>query len=359
MRDTQRYDRARSLQNALGRRSLLVRALLSLLVALTAPAVQAQPKPAAPAPATPTPAPAYPTRPITAIVPFPAGGPTDVIMRLLAEPMSQALGQRIVIENVAGAGGTLGITRGAKATPDGYTIMVGNMGTHGAAPALYPDLKYDPRKDFEPIGMAAGTAIVIEARKGFPARNLAEFVAYLKTHTSEVNEAHAGTGSISYVACLMLHTQLGIKPTRVAYRGTAAAMNDLVGGQVDYMCDQILNGIAQVKARTIQAYAIASAQRSPALPDVPTTKEAGLPAFEVSAWNALFAPKGTPRDIVARLEAALAHAFDDPPTRQRLLDLGCSIPAGSGRGPDWLRQYVPQEIERWTPLLKADGARGS
>jgi len=357
MRDTQRYDRARSLQNAFGRRSLLVRALLSLLVALTAPVAQAQPKPAAPSPSAP--APTYPTRPITAIVPFPAGGPTDVIMRLLAEPMSQALGQRIVIENVAGAGGTLGITRGAKATPDGYTIMVGNMGTHGAAPALYPDLKYDPRKDFEPIGMAAGTAIVIEARKGFPARNLAEFVAYLKAHASEVNEAHAGTGSISYVACLMLHAQLGIKPTRVAYRGTAAAMNDLVGGQVDYMCDQILNGNAQVKAKTIQAYAIASAQRSPALPDVPTTKEAGLPAFEVSAWNALFAPRGTPKDIVARLEAALSRAFDDPATRQRLLDLGCSIPTGSGRGPDWLRQYVPQEIERWTPLLKADGAKGS
>jgi tripartite-type tricarboxylate transporter receptor subunit TctC len=200
---------------------------------------------------------------------------------------------------------------------------------------------------------------VIEARKGFPAHNLQEFVSYLKAHTSEVNEAHAGVGSISYVACLMLHTQLGIKPTRVAYRGTAAAMNDLVGGQVDYMCDQILNGIAQVKAKSIQAYAIASAQRSPALPDVPTTKEAGLPAFEVSAWNALFAPKGTPPDIIARLNAALSHAFEDPATRQRLLDLGCSIPSGSARSPGWLRQYVPQELERWTPLLKADGAKGS
>ncbi|HKO92734.1 MAG TPA: tripartite tricarboxylate transporter substrate-binding protein [Polyangiaceae bacterium] len=341
---------------------MLQSALLSLLFTLASPTTQAQPKPAAPsapaAPATPS-APTYPTRPITAIVPFPAGGPTDVIMRLLAEPMSASLGQRIVIENVAGAGGTLGITRGAKATPDGYTIMVGNMGTHGAAPALYPELKYDPRKDFEPIGMAAGTAIVIEARKGFPAHNLQEFVTYLKAHSSEVNEAHAGVGSISYVACLMLHTQLGIKPTRVAYRGTAAAMTDLVGGQVDYMCDQILNGISHVKAKSIQAYAIASAQRSSALPDVPTTKEAGLPAFEVSAWNALFAPQGTPKEIVARLNAALSHAFDDPGTRQRLLDLGCIIPSGAGRSPDWLRQYVPQELDRWTPLLKADGAKGS
>jgi len=309
------------------------------------------------APAAPAPAPAaYPSQPITAIVPFPAGGPTDVIMRLLAEPMSKALGQRIVIENVAGAGGTLGIKRGAKSAPNGYTIMVGNMGTHGAAPALYPGLEYDPAKDFEPIGMAAGTAIVIEARKNFPAHDLKEFVAHLKAHTSEVNEAHAGVGSISYVSCLLLHTQLGIKPTRVAYRGTAAALNDLVSGQVDYMCDQILNGIAQVKAGSIQAYAIASAQRSPALPSVPTTREAGLPRFEVSAWNALFAPKGTAKEIVAKLSAALSQALDDAGTRQRLLDLGCNIPDKAARTPEWLRRFVTEEVQRWTPLLKADGA---
>jgi len=302
---------------------------------------------------------AYPSQPITAIVPFPAGGPTDVIMRLLAEPMSKALGQRIVVENVVGAGGTLGIKRGAKSAANGYTIMVGNMGTHGAAPALYPGLEYDPGKDFEPIGMAAGTAIVIEARKNFPAHSLKEFVAHLKAHASEVNEAHAGVGSISYVACLMLHTQLGIKPTRVAYRGTAAALNDLVSGQVDYMCDQILNGIAQVKAGNIQAFAIASAQRSPALPEVPTTKEAGLPQFEVSAWNALFAPKGTPKDIVARLNSALSQALDDAVTHQRLLDLGCNIPDKAARTPAWLRRFVNEEVQRWTPLLKADGVVGN
>jgi tripartite-type tricarboxylate transporter receptor subunit TctC len=304
-------------------------------------------------------APAYPSQPITAIVPFPAGGPTDVILRLLAEPMSKALGQRIVVENVAGAGGTLGSRRGARSKPDGYTILVGNMGTHGAAPALYPGLDYDPAKDFEPIGMAAGTAIVIEARKGFPAKNLKEFVAHLKAHASEVNEAHAGVGSISYVACLMLHNQLGIQPTRVAYRGTAAALNDLVGGQVDYMCDQILNGIAQVKAGTIQAFAIASPQRSSALPDVPTTSEAGLPQYQVSAWNALFAPKGTPKDVVAKLNSALSRALDEATTRQRLLDLGCNIPEAAGRSPEWLRRFVTEEVQRWTPQLKADGALGN
>jgi len=329
-----------------------VRFVLCVVCGLAARSALAEGPAGKPGPATP----AYPSQPITAIVPFPAGGPTDVIMRLLAEPMGKALGQRIVVENVAGAGGTLGIKRGAKSKPDGYTIMVGNMGTHGAAPALYPGLEYDPAKDFEPIGMAAGTAIVIEARKGFPAKNLKEFVAHLKAHASEVNEAHAGVGSISYVACLMLHSQLGIKPTRVAYRGTAAALNDLVGGQVDYMCDQILNGISQVKAGTIQAFAIASAQRSSALPDVPTTREAGLPQYQVSAWNALFAPKGTPNDVLAKLNSALSRALDEATTHQRLLDLGCNIPDAAGRSPDWLRRFVTEEVQRWTPLLKADGA---
>jgi putative tricarboxylic transport membrane protein len=297
----------------------------------------------------------YPTRPITAIVPFAAGGPTDVIMRLLAEPASKALGQRLVIENVPGAGGTTGIARGAQSKPDGYTIMIGNMGTHGAAPALYPQLKYDPVKDFTPIGMAAGTAIVIEARKDFPAQNLAEFIAYLKAHPTDLNEAHAGVGSITFVACLLFNSQLGVKPARVAYRGTAPAMNDLVGGQVDYMCDQILNGISQVRAGAIRAYAIASPERSPALPDVPTTREAGLPGFEVTAWNALFAPKGTPGDVVARLNAAFSSALTDPGTRQRLLDLGCTIPDEAGRKPEALAALVAKEVARWTPILKKAG----
>jgi tripartite-type tricarboxylate transporter receptor subunit TctC len=297
----------------------------------------------------------YPERPITAIVPFAAGGPTDVIMRLLAEPMGKALGRPLVIENVAGAGGTTGITRGAESKPDGYTIMIGNMGTHGAAPALYPQLKYDPSKDFSPIGMAAGTAIVIEARKDFPARNLSEFVAYLKAHPTQLNEAHAGVGSITFVACLLFNAQLGIKPARVAYRGTAPAMNDLVSGQVDYMCDQIINGISQVRAGAIRAYAVASPERSPALPDVPTTREAGLPGYEVSAWNALFAPKGTPPAIVAQLNAALVKALTDPGTRQRLLDLGASIPDAPARTPESLAAFVAKEVARWTPILKRAG----
>ncbi|MGE0748876.1 MAG: tripartite tricarboxylate transporter substrate-binding protein, partial [Rhodospirillales bacterium] len=183
----------------------------------------------------------YPTRPITLIVPFAAGGPTDIVARIVGEHMSKTLGQQIVVENVAGAGGTTGITRGAQSTPDGHTIMMGHMGTHGAAPALYPNIKYDPTTDFEPIGMAAGTPILIVAKKNFPAKDLKEFVAYLKANQDKVNEAHAGVGSVSHSTCTMLNVMLGVKPTMVAYRGTGPALNDLVGGQVDYMCDQIVN----------------------------------------------------------------------------------------------------------------------
>ena len=222
----------------------------------------------------------YPTRPVTIIVPFAAGGPTDIIARIVGEYYSKSLGQQFIVENIAGAGGTTGITRGAQARPDGYTIMMGHMGTHGAAPALYPNLKYDPTKDFELIGLAAGTPILIVARKDFPARDLKEFVARAKDTSTRISQAHAGVGSVSFTTCTLLNSQLGVKHHRVvAYRGTGPALNDLVGGQVDYMCDQIVNVIEQIKAGAIHAYAIATTERSPALPDVPTTKEAGLPDY--------------------------------------------------------------------------------
>jgi tripartite-type tricarboxylate transporter receptor subunit TctC len=297
----------------------------------------------------------YPTRPITMIVPFAAGGPTDIVARIVGENMSRTLGQQIVVENVAGAGGTTGITRGAQSKPDGYTLMMGHMGTHGAAPALYKNLKYDPTKDFEPIGLAAGTPILIVARKTFPPKDLKEFVAYLKANGDKVNEAHAGVGSVSFTTCTMLNAQIGVKPTLVAYRGTGPALNDLVAGQVDFMCDQIVNLVEQIKGGAIKAYAIAIPQRAPALPDVPTTKEAGLPDFQVSAWNAVFAPKDTPKAIVVKLNAALVKALDDDNTRKRLLDLGGVIPDKAGRTPEYLASFVKNEVERWTPILKAAG----
>jgi tripartite-type tricarboxylate transporter receptor subunit TctC len=296
---------------------------------------------------------AYPTRPVTLIVPFAAGGPTDIIARITGEYFSKALGQQFVVENVAGAGGTTGITRGAQSKPDGYTIMMGHMGTHGAAPALYANLKYDPKKDFTPIGLVAGTPILIVAKKDFPAANLREFIAKVKDPAAKVKQAHAGVGSVSFTTCTLLTSQLGAKSIVAAYRGTGPALNDLVGGQVDYMCDQIVNLVEQVKGGSIRAYAIATTERSPALPDVPTTKEAGLPDYQVSAWNALFAPKGLPSEIAARLNETLVKALDDAATRKRLLDLGSVIPDRAGRSPQALQKLVESEVARWTPILKS------
>ncbi len=298
---------------------------------------------------------AWPDRPITVIVPFAAGGPTDVVARIVAENMSRTLGQQLVVENVAGAGGTTGSLRAAQAAPDGYTIEMGHMGTHGAAPGAYPDLKYDPVKDFEPIGLAAGTPIVVVARKDFPAKNLKEFVAYLKQNSDKLNEAHAGTGSVSFTTCTLFNSIVGAKPTRIAYRGTGPALNDLVSGQVDYMCDQIVNLVPQIQAGTIKAYGVALPERSPAMPDVPTTKEAGLPEFQVTAWNALFAPKGTPKEIVQKLNAALVKALDDPTTRKRLLDLGADLTNKAASTPDGLRKLVQSEVVRWNNVLKTAG----
>ncbi|MBA4171390.1 MAG: hypothetical protein C0511_01720 [Hyphomicrobium sp.] len=298
---------------------------------------------------------AYPERPVTMIVPFAAGGPTDQVARIVGEHMSKTLGQTIVIENVTGAGGTTGITRGAQAAADGYTIMMGHMGTHGAAPALYPTLKYDPAKDFAPIGLAAGTPIVIVAKKDFAAKDLKEFVAKMKADGPKLNEGNAGVGSVSHTTCTLLTSQLGVKTARVTYKGTGPMINDLIGGQIDFGCDQIVSVAEQIKAGTIKAYAIATPERSPALPDLPTTKEAGLPDYQVSAWNAMFAPKGTPADIAAKLNDALVKALDDEGTRKRLLNLGAVIPDKAGRSPAALQKLVESEVARWTPVLKAAG----
>jgi tripartite-type tricarboxylate transporter receptor subunit TctC len=296
---------------------------------------------------------AYPARTITVIVPFAAGGPTDVVARIVGDHMSKTLGQQLVIENVVGAGGTTGAARAMRANPDGYTIVMGHMGTHAAAVPLYPNLAYKPDVDFEPIGMAAGTPVLILARKDFPAKDLKEFTAYVKGNVDKLNMAHAGVGSVSHVTCLLLGSILAIKPTAVPYNGTGPAMNALVGGQVDFMCDQIVNVVPQVQGGTIRAYAIGTAGRNEALPEVPTAAEAGLPEFQASAWNALFAPKGTPKPILDTLSDALNKALDDAATRKRLLDLGSDLPDGAKRGQDGLRQLVAAEITRWTKVIQA------
>jgi tripartite-type tricarboxylate transporter receptor subunit TctC len=294
----------------------------------------------------------YPTRTITMIVPFAAGGPTDVISRIVTGHMAQTLGQSIIIENVVGAGGTTATTRAARATNDGYALITGHMGTHAASVPLYPKLAYHPEKDFEPVSLLAGTPILILARKDFPPKDLKEFIAYVKANTEKLNAAHAGVGSVSHVSCELLNSVLDIKPTGVPFNGTGPAMNALVGGQVDYMCDQIVNAVPQINGGTIKAYAIATPERNPSLPDLPTTAEAGLPAFQAQAWNAIFAPKGTSPAIIAKLNAAASKALDDEGVRKRLLDLGSVVPKPAERTPEALAALVKSEIAKWTPVLK-------
>jgi tripartite-type tricarboxylate transporter receptor subunit TctC len=295
----------------------------------------------------------YPNRPITLIVPFAAGGPTDVISRIVGEHMSRTLGQQIVIENVVGAGGTTASTKAKNSANDGYTLITGHMGTHAASVPLYPDLAYDPRTDFEPISILAGTPVFILARKDFPAKDLKEFVAYVKANSDKLNMAHAGIGSVSHATSLLLNHILKVSPVAVPFNGTGPAMNALIGGQVDYMCDQANSAVPQIKGGTIKAYAVGTAERNPAAPDVPTAKEAGLPEWEASAWNALFAPKGTPKPILDKLNAAVVKALDDETVRKRLLDGGADIPSKERRTPQVLGDLVKSEIARWTPIIKA------
>ena len=294
----------------------------------------------------------YPTRNITMVVPFAAGGPTDVIARIVTGQMAPGLGQSIIIENVVGAGGTTGAARAARAPNDGYTLITGHMGTHAASVPLYPKLAYHPEKDFEPVALLAGTPILILARKDFPPKDLKEFVAYVKANADKVNAAHAGVGSVSHVSCELLNSILGIKPVGVPFNGTGPAMNALVAGQVDYMCDQIANAVPQINAGTIKAYAVATPERNPSLPNVPTTKEGGLPEFQAQAWNAIFAPKGTSPDIITKVNASAAKALDDETVRKRLLELGSVIPAPAERTPQALGALVKSEITKWTPVLK-------
>ena len=294
----------------------------------------------------------YPAKSITVVVPFPAGGPSDVVARIVTEHMSQTLGQQMVIENVGGAGGTLGSARVAAAQADGYTLLAGSMGSHVAAPVLTPNVKYNSERDFEPIGLTAHSPAVIVARKDFPAKNMSEFVAYLKQNGDKVKQAHGGIGASSHMACLMFNQALGIRPTSVAYRGTAPAMNDLVGGHVDFLCEQSVSVAEQVAAGTVKAYVVSSNQRLAALPDIPSAKEGGI-NYQMSIWAGIFAPKGTPKEIVAKLATALDKALDAPPVRKRLADLGGSIPTKQERTPASFTRLVKAEIARWSPMLKA------
>ncbi len=297
----------------------------------------------------------YPTRSITVVVPFPAGGPSDVVARIVTEHMGRTLGQQLVIENVGGAGGTLGSARAAAAAPDGYTLLAGSMGSHVAAPVLTPNLKYDPSRDFEPIGFTAHSPAVIVARKDFPARDVGEFIAYVRQNGEKVKQAHGGIGASSHMACLLFNSELGLKPTMVAYRGTGPALNDVVGGHVDFLCEQSVSVAEQIKGGKLRGYTVSASERLASLPDIPSAKEAGI-RYEMSIWAGIFAPKGVPKEVVDRLATALDQALDDPAVTKRLGDLGASIPPKAERSPATFDRLVKDEIARWAPILKAASA---
>ena len=297
----------------------------------------------------------YPTRPITLVVPFAAGGPTDVISRIVGDHMSRTLGQQIVVENVTGAGGTVGVTRVMKAAPDGYTLLMGNLGTQAASVGLYPKLAYDPRSDFEPIMNTAATPMLVVAKKDLPVKDFKEFIAYLKANASKMNYGTGGVGATSHLTCLFLDSLLGVKPQHVPFRGSGPALNALLAGQIDYVCDQTVGVVPQIQAKEAKGLVVAVKERVPVVPDVPTSAEQGLPEFQASGWNALFAPKGTPKEIVETLNAAARAALMDENTRKRLLDLGAELPDATGQTPEALAKLVSSEIDKWVPIIKNAG----
>jgi tripartite-type tricarboxylate transporter receptor subunit TctC len=299
----------------------------------------------------------YPSKPITFIVPYAAGGSNDTLSRILAEHMSRTLGRPIIIDNEPGAAGTTATARAARAAPDGYTIIMGNMGTHGAAPAQYPELKYDPINDFTPVGLAAEVPAVIVARKDFPANSLPEFIAYVRANQDKVNEAHVGAGAPTHLFCTLLQSMLGIHTGRVPYRGGAPAMNDLMSGQVDFSCISLSGAISQIQGGTLKAIAIASPRRAEVIPNVPTTAEGGLPQFVVSTWNAIFAPRNLPLEIQVKLNGAMSKALDDETTRKRLIDIGFMIPDAASRTPQALRDLVATEVPRWGQVVTSAQAK--
>jgi tripartite-type tricarboxylate transporter receptor subunit TctC len=294
----------------------------------------------------------YPSHPITMVVPFSAGGPTDSIARILAEAMRTTLGQNLVIENVTGAGGSIGVGRVARAAPDGYTISIGHLGTHVANGAIYK-LGYDLEADFEPVVLLPSNPMIFVSKNSVPARSLTELLAWLKARPTPVAAGTAGAGSASHIAGLYFEKETGIKLQFVPYRGTAPALTDLVAGQIDIMIDQTSNSIAQVHAGTIRSYAITDDKRVESLPDVPTVDEAGLKGFHMTLWSGLWLPKGTPKDIVVKINAAAVAAMKDPAVRKKFLDLGLEVPAEDRLTPEVLGAFQRAEIAKWWPMIKA------
>lgn len=293
----------------------------------------------------------YPSRPITMIVPFAAGGTSDVIARVVAEQMAIPLGQTIIIENVVGAGGSTALTRAARAMPDGYTIAIGNAGTSAATYTIYPKLTFTP-DSFVSIGMVAKTFGIVALRKDFPAKDLKDFIAYAKANPGKVNLGHAGVGSSNYLICKSFIQAAGIDVTLVGYRGAAPALTDAIGGQIDGVCDSAASVSQAIDDKLVKAIVVGSNVRLGSLPDLPTSAEAGLPEFEAQGWNGLFAPKGTPPEIIAKLNAAARVAVESEPVKKRFVDLSTVAPDASEHAPEVLQQLVTRDVAKYNKLLQ-------
>ncbi len=296
----------------------------------------------------------YPSRAITLVVPLGIGGSTDVVGRLVAEGMRQVLGVPVIVENTTGAGGTIGVGRVARASPDGYTIGIGQWGTNVATGAIYP-LTFDLLNDFEPIGLIATQPFLIVGKKATPANDLKEFIAYLKANQSKISQGNSGIGTPSHVGGLMFQKAIGATFTMVPYRGAGQSLQDLVAGTLDVMLDTPALSLPQVRGGMIKAYAVAAKERLATAPDIPTTDEAGLPGFYFSFWHALWAPKGTPKEVIAKLNDALVKTLADPVIRKRLVDLSQDIFPREQQTPEALYAFHKAEIEKWWPIIKAAG----
>lgn len=296
----------------------------------------------------------YPDKTVTLVVPFAAGGPTDVVARMMAIPMAKSLGQSVVVENVNGAGGTIGATKVARSAPNGYTIFLHHMGM-STSPALYNKLNFDPLTDFEYIGQVLDVPMTLIARKDIPANNLQELIAYIKANESKVSLADAGLGAVSNLCGLMFKSAIGVNINTIPYKGTGPAMNDLLGGQVDVLCDQTTQTVPMIKDGRVKVFGVTTLKRLAALPNVPTLDEQGLKGFEVKVWHGMYAPKGTPAPILKKINTALRFAMSDPVVKQRLSDLSSDIPSQDKMTAEGLREHLKLEINKWGPIIRKAG----
>jgi tripartite-type tricarboxylate transporter receptor subunit TctC len=298
----------------------------------------------------------YPNKSVTIIVPFSAGGPSDALARIMGDRMKATLGQGFVVENVTGAAGSIGVGRAVRSAPDGYTLSFGHLGTHVANGAIYP-LPYDMLTDLEPVVLLPSNPMVVVSTNKVPAKTLKELTAWLKANAAKATAGTAGAGSGSHIAGVYFEGLTGLKLQYVPYRGTAPALNDLVGGQIDIIIDQASNSMQQIRAGRIRAYAISDAKRLAAAPDIPTAEEAGLPGFHMTLWSGLWAPKGTPKDAIEKLNAAAVEAMADPAVRKRLNDLGLEVPPRDRQTPAALAAWHKAEVEKWWPIIKKAGIK--